>query len=114
MIISAEDAYIDSLKTKDILIALAVVLIALLTTPSMLLSWTPEGSDVILGIQGHYFLPVLPLFAMSAGKGLRVLARKITKGNTGTVKAVASAAYPCTAFMLVLAFYFIMRLYLSR
>ncbi|MCR5286958.1 MAG: DUF2142 domain-containing protein [Saccharofermentans sp.] len=114
VIISADDAYIDSLKTKDILIALAVVLIALLTTPSMLLSWTPEGSDVILGIQGHYFLPVLPLFAMSAGKGLRVLARKITKGNTGTVKAIASAAYPCTAFMLVLAFYFIMRLYLSR
>ena len=114
LIVSADDSYIDSLKAKDIVIALLVVLIALLTTPSMLLSWTPEGSDVILGIQGHYFLPVLPLFAISAGKGLRVLAGKITKGRTGALKAVASFAYPCISFMLMVAFYFMMRLYLTR
>ena len=107
VIISAEDAYIDSLKTKDILIALAVVLIALLTTPSMLLSWTPEGSDVILGIQGHYFLPVLPLIAFSLGKGIRTL-------SNGFFREVAALAYPSAVFMMVLAFYFIMRLYLSR
>ncbi|MBE7070474.1 MAG: DUF2142 domain-containing protein, partial [Ruminococcaceae bacterium] len=114
LIISANDAYTDQLKKKDILIALAVVLIALLTTPSMLLSWTPEGSDVILGIQGHYFLPVLPLFAISAGKGLRALTLKVTKGKTEAVKAIAAFAYPCISFMLVVAFYFMMRLYLSR
>ena len=114
LIISANDAYTDQLKKKDILIALSVVLIALLTTPSMLLSWTPEGSDVILGIQGHYFLPVLPLFAISAGKGLRALTLKVTKGKTEAVKAIAAFAYPCISFMLVVAFYFMMRLYLSR
>ena len=27
----------------------------------MLLSWTPIGSGVIQGVQGRYFLPILPL-----------------------------------------------------
>ena len=114
VIASANDDSIDDLKSKDIVTALIVVLIALLTTPAMLLSWTPEGSDVILGIQGHYFLPVLPLIALSLGKGIRTLVRKVSKGKTGGIKAFASMAYPCAVFMLVFAFYFMMRLYLSR
>ena len=114
VIVSANDDSIDDLKSKDIVVALIVVLIALLTTPAMLLSWTPEGSDVILGIQGHYFLPVLPLIALSLGKGIRMLVRKVSKGKTGGIKAFASMACPCAVFMLVFAFYFMMRLYLSR
>lgn len=31
---------------------------------SMLVAWTPISSDVITGVQGRYFLPVLPLGAM--------------------------------------------------
>ena len=114
LIVASNDDSIDAIKPKDVVIALAVILIALLSTPAMLLSWTPEGSEVILGIQGHYFLPVLPLIALTLGKGIRTLVRKAAKGKTGVIKEFAAMAYPCAVCMLVFAFYFMMRLYLSR
>jgi len=114
VVLAASDKKLDGFKKKDILIISAVVLIALLSTPAMLLSWTPEGSDVILGIQGHYFLPVLPLFAITAGKGLRTIAKKIGFTKSKAIKAIHSAAYPAIVIMTFFAFYFIMRLYLTR
>ena len=33
------------------------------------LSWTPVGSNVILGIQARYFIPILPLIPLMIGKG---------------------------------------------
>ena len=114
MILAASDEKIDLLKKKDIIIISGVVLIALLTTPAMLLSWTPEGSDVILGIQGHYFLPVLPLFAIAAGKGLRKLSNKTGFIRSKAFKAIGAFAYPAVVIMTFYAFYFIMRLYLTR
>ena len=38
--------------------------IGFLTMFSMLVAWTPTSSEVITGVQGRYFLPVLPLGAM--------------------------------------------------
>ena len=38
--------------------------VAFLTMFSMLVAWTAISSDVITGVQGRYFLPVLPLGAM--------------------------------------------------
>ena len=114
LIIAASDERLDGFKKKDILITSAVVLIALLSTPAMLLSWTPEGSDVILGIQGHYFLPVLPLFAIIVGKGMRTIAKKAVKTGTKALKTIHSASYPVIVIMTFYAFYFIMRLYLTR
>lgn len=105
---------IDKLKTKDVLIMLSVVLIALLTTPAMLLSWTPEGSDVILGIQGHYFLPVLPLIALLFGKAVRTLAKKAGLSGKKFVKPLITAPYPAVVLMIFFAFYFMLRLYTSR
>ena len=114
LIIAASDEKLDKLKKNDILIASLVVLIALLSTPAMLLSWTPEGSDVILGIQGHYFMPVLPLFAIAAGKGLRALSKKTGFTKSKAFNIVSSAAYPVIVIMTFFAFYFILNLYLSR
>lgn len=31
---------------------------------SMFMSWTPKGSITIAGIQGRYFLPLLPIFLL--------------------------------------------------
>lgn len=114
IIVASSDERIDQLKKKDILIICAVVLTALLSTPAMLLSWTPEGSDVILGIQGHYFLPVLPLFAVAAAKGIRTLAKKAGSVRSKGFKTVCSAVYPVILFMVFFAFYFIMKMYLTR
>ena len=114
IIVASSDEALDSIKAKDITVMTAVVLIALLTTPAMLLSWTPEGSDVILGIQGHYFLPVLPLFAIAAGKGIRKLASKTGIAKSKAAAAIAMSPYLLVIYLLFFAFYFILRLYTSR
>ena len=35
---------------------------------SMLLAWTPVSSRIITGVQGRYFLPILPVFLSSINK----------------------------------------------
>lgn len=34
-------------------------------------AWTPEGARIIDGVQGRYFLPILPLAALAVGRGRR-------------------------------------------
>ena len=114
LIAAANDRHTDDLKAKDIVVCLLVVFIALFSTPAMLLSWTPEGSDVILGIQGHYYLPVLPLIALTSGKLLHFLSGKTGINKTKAIKALKTAPYPAVVILLLFALYFMMRLYLSR
>lgn len=42
---------------------------------SMLLAWTPVSSRIITGVQGRYFLPILPVFLMSIKQDFAVLTR---------------------------------------
>ncbi len=42
---------------------------------SMLLAWTPIGSNVINGVQGRYFLPILPVFLLSLQNDTIVLTK---------------------------------------
>lgn len=50
-------------KNKIIIAAIAVILMGLLMG-SMLIGWTPLSSMSILGVQGRYFIPVLPLLLL--------------------------------------------------
>ena len=45
------------------------------TMLSMLLAWTPQGSQVISGVQGRYFLPFLPVLLMSFKNDTLILTR---------------------------------------
>lgn len=114
IVIAASDPGLSELKSFDITIILAVVLIMLVTTPAMLLSWTPEGSDVILGIQGHYFLPILPLIAILLGKGLRTIVYKTGFWKRRAADYIKLVPYPAIAVMLFFAFYYILKLYLTH
>ena len=40
---------------------------------SLYLTWTPAGADFVGGIQGRYFLPILPLLLIAIGARLRPL-----------------------------------------
>ena len=46
---------------------------------SMMLAWTSNTHDVILGIQGRYFIPVIPLFFMSLNNRLITIRKPIEK-----------------------------------
>ena len=56
---------IEGLKTKERVAFLAVsVIVTLLIMLSMFLGWTSDTRSVILGVQGRYFIPILPLLLL--------------------------------------------------
>ena len=53
------------IKTSSkIWIGTLVFLCCILVCFVLLISWTEVGKDVIAGVQGRYFLPIVPLFAL--------------------------------------------------
>ena len=62
MIPSRDDRFYQNFKMRFILFVIAFLGVAI-GVYSMLFTWTPIGSDMIMGIQGRYFLPIIfPLF----------------------------------------------------
>ena len=49
------------------------------TMASMLIAWTPLSSKVIVGVQGRYFLPFLPVLLMALKNGTVVLTKDINR-----------------------------------
>ena len=50
-----------SFRRRDRIVLIGVIALYCLGVPMMLLSWTPLCYDYVIGLQGRYFLPVLPL-----------------------------------------------------
>lgn len=46
---------------------------------ALYLTWTPYGSDTVAGIQGRYFIPVLPLLFLCLENSIVTVQRKIDK-----------------------------------
>lgn len=67
--IRAADEKVPARSTR-IGLALVFLLSYSATVASLYLSYTPVGSDMILGVQGRYFFPVLPLLLLAVW-GLR-------------------------------------------
>lgn len=62
--------FLPSLPKKHKLLSWLICLLVLaLTLLIMLLSWTPLSSQVVEGVQGRYFLPILPLALMTLPNG---------------------------------------------
>ena len=57
-----------SLKTRGAFVSISLVVI-LLIAGALLISWTTREAAMIEGIQGRYFLPLLPLLLAAAGTG---------------------------------------------
>ena len=65
---------------KERAVFLAVVGInVILVMLSMFLAWTSDTRQIIQGVQGRYFIPVLPLLFMSCGNRTIVLRKPIDK-----------------------------------
>lgn len=109
IIISIYERDILKLQNKDKYIMLFVVLLTLFLTPVMLLSWTSVGSSLVEGLQGRYYLIILPLLLLMLTKfSLHTEISKehfYTIGNNGCrVLGVFSS----------IAVYYMLRLYLTR
>ena len=44
---------------------------------TMYMDWTPKGAEVIAGVQGKYFIPVLPIAMLALQNNRIVLKKKI-------------------------------------
>ena len=67
----------ESVKEKfklyqKLIIAFVLIAITALIFTSLYVQWTTPGSDSILGIQGRYFIPILPLLMLLVGSQLKV------------------------------------------
>ncbi len=63
----------NKFKTYQLVwIALITITTILLVFTSLYVQWTPIGKDSISGVQGRYFLPILPLVMLLLGSVLKV------------------------------------------
>lgn len=108
---------------RVILIILGVMLFFM---PAMLLSWTTPGSEIIMGLQGRYYLPVLPLFLLLAvgslsGKSLasiptgsRTDPEDFSGGSPDGAETGARRFIFWFCIISCLCVYYMLRLYLTR
>jgi len=80
------------IKNRIIIIVMCVVLFGL-CMGSMLIGWTPLGSTTILGVQGRYLLPVLPLILMLFKNKTVVLTKDISNILLFTIVACDAYAF---------------------
>jgi len=64
-----KDKFSKFAKVIGVLIILAIIM---LTYTSLYMQWTDDGNLKILGVQGRYFIPFLPLIGLIIGSGLKI------------------------------------------
>ena len=72
---------------QKVWIGLTVLAIIGLIFKSLYVQWTTVGSDSIAGIQGRYFIPILPLIALLIGSQLKI---KTEYSEENPCKTIAS------------------------
>ena len=98
-------------RTEKIAIFIPILLFIVLT-PSMLLSYTKEGAEKIRGLQGRYYLPVLPLLMLLMPKSRWKVSEnssEIEYRDTGT-----QILYLSLMWISVVSVYYMMYKYSSR
>ena len=71
---------------QKVWITIAAIAVVGLIFTSLYVQWTTIGSDSVLGIQGRYFIPILPLVALLIGSQLKV---KTDYSDENTCKTIA-------------------------
>ena len=99
---------------KDVLACVLSIFMMLVIAPSMLLSSTPIGSNTIMGLQGRYFLPILPIILLLLTKSLR--SKKISKiiASTKTSEKIRFSLMYTYSLLMCIAIYYMLRMYLCR
>ncbi len=89
-----------------------IVLLECVLTPIMLMSSTVVGSTYVMGLQGRYYLPVLPLILLILTKyKLHDGAENVTEEHALEIK---SSCFRVFAILSCLCIYYMLRLYLTR
>ncbi len=103
------DGSADILDRRGAGLSALTVIISLVVTPAMLLSWTGIGSRYIVGVQGRYFLPVLPLMYLLICRLLKNV--RIDAGKDVRIK---KCSVVCITVLNCLFVCFLLGTYLTR
>lgn len=72
---------------------------------TLFLTWTPVGANIVQGVQGRYFLPVLPFFML----GIRLLSRWRLSADEASIKLSLTTLF--TVCLAVSVFWYYSKLY---
>lgn len=67
LILFFEDSTIISYKNKIIAVSIFIISFVLVMS-ALYASWSPVGNDLVIGVQGRYFIPIVPLISLVIGK----------------------------------------------
>ena len=100
------------LKKSDRIIFVVIALLSFILTPAMLLSYTPNGSGMIYGVQGRYLFPMMSLLILAVTKfGLK----KTRENASDEVKTqVMDSCINVYVILTLIMMYMMMKLYLGR
>lgn len=79
-------------KLSNIVLSIVVLVIIALVFTSIFIQWTAFGTDVIYGVQGRYFLPILPL--------ILILLSNIIKGRFKLKPDILDKIIICTCLFV--------------
>lgn len=82
-----------------VVLLLASVATIFLTMLSMFLGWTSNFRTIIMGIQGRYFVPIIPLLALSTNNQFLIYRKKF-----GAVLIVSAVLLHCAALENILSY----------
>ncbi len=103
------DAY--RLNKKHKVLFLISICLELVFMPMMLLSYTDINSATIEGVQGRYFLPILPLVVLMFTNHKFV---KISKMDSNRKIMICQAAYWLHAILSITSVMWMIRVYICR
>ena len=109
---AVSDREVFQFRKKDRALMLGIIFLEFFLMPVMLLSWTSPSSTYIEGLQGRYYLPVLPLIYFVCAdiklvNGLYVSDQKTQAG-------INNYFYRIFVCFSCICIYYMMRLYLTR
>lgn len=100
------------LQKRDKIIFAIIILMTLIFTPMMLLSWTEKGESAVVGLQGRYYLPIMPFGMLLLTKFS--LYHPIEDQEGCKLKLVKEKCLTWCMLLLSATVYFVGKLYLTR
>ena len=97
---TADDRFVLSKRTRFFILSIGCI--SALFSVFACMTWTPINYDTVFGIQGRYFLPVLPLFMFALRGRNLVFSKQSPSGILVMSSAVISALAALQAFLIVI------------
>lgn len=88
---------------QKVILSLTLLAIIALIFTSLYVQWTTVGSQSILGVQGRYFIPILPLFMLLLGDVIKIKSEYNDKNVLKLISITGLVASILTTLTIIIA-----------